>query len=200
MAPGNLNHSDHEPVKTRRLFIGLFPEADACQQITDYVSNLSGLEKNNITRWQPAENLHITLKFFGQTLEHKIPDIISCMKAVALTTDKPMQIQLNEAVVFPNNRHPKVLALGATVNDSFKQLVNDLEKTLTNKGFQKSNYIYHPHMTIARVKHHAHIDVPKQPFRLDLNVRQIDLVESITYQEGAKYQLIERVQMAEPAT
>jgi 2'-5' RNA ligase len=96
------------------------------------------------------ENLHFTIKFFGDVNEEKIEEIkdIITKKVVNFS---PFEILINGIGVFPSLRYIRVLWLGAENFDSFSKLQMELDSEFIKIGFEKErNYV--PHLTIGRLK------------------------------------------------
>jgi RNA 2',3'-cyclic 3'-phosphodiesterase len=97
------------------------------------------------------ENIHITLKFLGDTDETLIDAIDQCIKETAQNT-KPFQITLQGTGVFPNQNYLKVIWIGINDGGIIQNIARPLDEKLTGLGFSKENKGYTPHLTIGRVR------------------------------------------------
>ncbi len=105
-------------------------------------------------RWVAPENLHLTLKFLGDTPTSNIPDLI---EGIALVASKalPFKVVLEAVGCFPNRRKPCVIWLG--IHDNSKQLgalQAAIEAMAQVQGFAADKKPFHPHLTVGRVKGH----------------------------------------------
>lgn len=97
------------------------------------------------------ENIHITLKFLGDTDEKYIEPIEQSMKE-AVKTIKPFPITLRGTGVFPNQNYVKVLWVGIIDNGQIEPIAHAIDLSLAPLGFKKETRGFSPHLTIGRVK------------------------------------------------
>jgi len=102
--------------------------------------------------WTRVNNIHLTLKFFGNVEPTRIDSITDALSR-AVESVLPFKVSIGDAGAFPNNRQPRVLWIG--VNDSsgqLKQLHESIDNECAGKGFEKEARVYRPHLTIARIR------------------------------------------------
>lgn len=100
----------------------------------------------------PPENVHITLKFLGDT-EESLIDTISGSVREALTTLRPFDITVGGTGVFPSPKRPQVLFLD--IKDGLEKLggiSKIIEQRMENLGFSREKRAFVPHLTLGRVK------------------------------------------------
>lgn len=97
------------------------------------------------------ENVHITLKFLGDTNESQIDEIDKIMKDAVKGID-PFNIQLKGAGVFPNQNYIKIIWMGIKQGEPIGLIVREIDEQLSKIGFKKEKRGFSPHLTIARVK------------------------------------------------
>ena len=97
------------------------------------------------------ENVHITLKFLGDTDESRIDEIDKIMKDAVKEID-PFNIQLEGAGVFPNQNYIKVIWIGIEQGEPIGLIARKIDEPLSKIGFKKEKRGFSPHLTIARVK------------------------------------------------
>ena len=97
------------------------------------------------------ENMHLTLKFLGDTDEDLIGDIEKTIKDSAKNIQS-FQITLKNIGVFPNQNYIKVAWIGVENTETLKQIAETIDKKLQNLGFEKEKRPFSAHLTIARVK------------------------------------------------
>jgi 2'-5' RNA ligase len=97
------------------------------------------------------ENIHITLKFLGDTDEQQIDAIEQVMKESVATTPR-FSIMLKGTGVFPNQQYIKVAWIGIIDGENLGRIKKSLEDKLTSLGFKKENREFSPHLTIGRVR------------------------------------------------
>ena len=102
--------------------------------------------------WSKTENLHINLKFFGETAESQVDQIREAVEP-AITNSSPFVIELKGFGVFPDYRSPRVLWIGlGGALDSLSALAECVERAVAPLGFPQENRPFRPHLTVARVK------------------------------------------------
>ncbi len=96
------------------------------------------------------ENMHLTLKFFGDINKFKIDQINQIVARELRNADK-FTLNLKSIGAFPSINKPKVLWIGTDKNRSFTNI-----QRLCDNGFQKIGFSkekkYNPHLTFGRVK------------------------------------------------
>lgn len=101
-------------------------------------------------KYVETENLHCTLKFFGEIDEKKLEDIINIIEN-NIKDHKPFKMSIRKIGVFPNEKYVRVLWLGMEDIDPFVDLQKKLDNNFKKLGFKKERS-YTPHLTIGRVK------------------------------------------------
>ena len=133
-----------------RLFVAVVvpPGAlEACQQVIEAVRT-TDLGRN--ARWVRTENLHLTVRFLGDTLPDAVPDVgLAVLEAAAAV--EPFRVELAGAGAFPDGRHPRTLWLGVERgNDGLIRLQDALEAPLARLGWPPDSRARRPHLTVAR--------------------------------------------------
>lgn len=102
--------------------------------------------------WPRAENLHLTLKFIGETAIARVEELSGAAGRAAAGA-QPFNLVIEGAGAFPPRGNPRVLWLG--VNDSsgsLARLQSGLEDECAASGFKREERPFHPHLTLARVR------------------------------------------------
>ena len=97
------------------------------------------------------KNIHITLKFLGDTSEDQIGNIENIMKNV-IKDIEPFDIILKGVGVFPNRKYIKIIWIGILQGKPIIEIASRIDKQLTNIGFKREKKVFSPHLTIARVR------------------------------------------------
>ncbi|MFM1653995.1 RNA 2',3'-cyclic phosphodiesterase [Brevibacillus sp. B_LB10_24] len=132
-----------------RLFVALGLPQQAAGYIRQVQSHLQ--QKISAARWQPLDNLHLTLHFLGETDEQLIPSICADMDLVG-SLIRPFTLRIGQLGAFFHKGSPRVLWLG--VNGEMQPLLQAhqlLGKRLAqHELLQIDKRAYHPHITLAR--------------------------------------------------
>jgi RNA 2',3'-cyclic 3'-phosphodiesterase len=134
----------------QRLFIAVpVPPAAlaACRAVVDPVRT-GPLGRN--ARWVRTENLHLTVRFLGDTDPSLVPALAGAVAAAAASVEA-FGVELAGAGAFPDGRHPRTLWLGvARGNDGLEALDRALAAPLAGLGVSVDPRPRRPHLTIAR--------------------------------------------------
>ena len=110
-------------------------------------------EKMGKIRWLHKDQIHLTIKFLGDTTEDSINDVRRIMQIIA-DEFKPFNISIQKTGCFPKIERPRVMWIGVSGElDKLYQLFEKIQKILNPLGFPKDEKKYHPHITIARAKY-----------------------------------------------
>ena len=169
-------------IKTHRLFFALWPSEQVRQSIVEVLSSLPPQVNGRVIQQQ---NLHATLHYVGQVAE----STKDCMHAAAQSVKaEAFQLNLDRLGLFPK---AKIFWMGAqNTPEQLMQLHKKLGLALEDCGFVTDKRAYVPHLTLLRK---CREPVPENiNFSIPWRVEEFVLVESITYKEGVKYQVLER--------
>ena len=97
------------------------------------------------------ENLHLTLKFLGDTREDDIDKIEEIMRE-SLVGVKPFKILLKDVGFFPGRNYIKIVWIGVENGEKLVKIAESLNEKLEKLGFKREKKGFVPHLTIARVK------------------------------------------------
>ncbi|MBI4733612.1 MAG: RNA 2',3'-cyclic phosphodiesterase, partial [Rubrobacteridae bacterium] len=151
------------------------------------------------TKWISKDNLHLTLKFLGDTPNTKQPlieettrEAISGFRKFSATLDKPGS--------FPNENKARVIWVGIRFGAAeLISLAGKIDQYLIEHGFQTENKPFKPHITLARIK--TPIPVGAALHKIDtadisghvINVSAVTIFESTLSKQGAKYEIVSRI-------
>lgn len=129
-----------------RLFIALEVPAETQETLIRSFSKLP----LDFDRIRPAqeENLHITLKFLGQTNIERLPAILAALDA-AQRNPVP-ELSLGDQLMLPPHR-PTVIAI-AIRSSQLESLARFIDEDLSRRGVSElERRAFRPHITIARI-------------------------------------------------
>ena len=111
---------------------------------------LTALRPEALVRWNPLDNLHITIKFIGGWPESRVAELDEAL--ASLLPRKPFEVELKELGWFPNERFPRVLWAGVHGGQALADLARESEDLLASLGIAKESREFSPHLTLARIK------------------------------------------------
>lgn len=96
------------------------------------------------------QNIHVTMRFLGNTSPPMVDFIHEEMKKVSFTH---FEIELKGLGAFPSLKYTRVVWAGIRKGaDELMNVFNQLEPRLRRLGFKPDTKGFSPHLTIARVK------------------------------------------------
>ncbi len=125
-----------------RLFAAIAVPDDIAEGLTDRQHGLD-------VRWSPPENLHITLRFFGEVAEPVADDLDSELDRIAAA---PFALSLAGAGAFGEGEHVGSVWAGVAPNPSLARLAKACETAARRAGLKPETRAYHPHVTLAYVR------------------------------------------------
>jgi RNA 2',3'-cyclic 3'-phosphodiesterase len=107
-------------------------------------------------RWVKPENVHLTLKFFGEISLSTVNDIGKVLEDT-VRVYAPLMFFIKGLGVFPNIKKPRVLWIGISGDiKPLSEIQANLEINLEKKGFAKENRPFKSHLTLGRIKGDIH--------------------------------------------
>ena len=175
-----------------RIFLAIDIPDKLKEQINNFNEELKKLEIN--ANFVEKENLHINLKFFGDTEKEQKEKIIEKIKEVSENFNS-FQLNAKDIGVFPSMNHIKVVWVG--VEDK-KENLSNLQKELENEfekiGIKKENRKFIPHITLCRIKTGKNIEKIIKTIKENkdkefgtFEVENISLIKSELSPNGPKY-------------
>jgi 2'-5' RNA ligase len=144
-------------------------------------------------KWVEPQNMHLTLKFFGETDEKQIPDICKAVETTA-SQSKPFTLKIADTGIFGSRYDPKVIWFGIQKQTELDNLAKNLFAVLENCGWKSDRQNFVPHLTIGRIKElkdkplfqqiiskYSTVDIQEE------KVTEVTLYESILRPEGPLY-------------
>jgi 2'-5' RNA ligase len=181
-----------------RLFIAIELSSALRSRVKKHIDHLRQAAPDARASWTREENLHLTLKFLGETAVTKV-EALSRATQDAADQFSPFEIIIGGCGDFPSHGQPRVLWVGIDdpTND-LNTLSRFLEDECAKAGFAREPRPYHPHLTVARLRrpHGArrlaelHREIGFDP--IPAKVRELCLVRSELRSEGSRYTVIAR--------
>jgi len=136
-----------------RVFIAIDIDEVIKKNLADLQSKLQtkvDIERGDV-KWVNPNNMHLTLKFLGETRDAQVVEICNIAKDVA-SRHKKFDIGV-ETVGYFGGKSARVLWVGAGHDcDELLALHRDLEEKLAEAGWSKENRKYSVHLTLCRIR------------------------------------------------
>lgn len=172
---------------TIRCFIAIEPDDAARADLLDAARQIDAPHM----RRTPADNLHLTVKFLGDVLPDEIERLVPLL-ADALKDASVCDLTSTGFVAIPNERRPRVVAMGFDRPDEIAGLYELVEMASEDAGLPREGRAFRPHVTLGRFNTRRR---PPRDFRLPaaqpdpvtLPVRELVVKQSILEASGAVY-------------
>jgi len=138
-----------------RTFIALDFPTSILESIEQQTKRLRQALGDDIIRWVPSHNMHLTLKFLGNVpLSHL--DFLKRMLVQVSDSTPQFDLQIGGIGSFPNSKRPRVLWVGLHAPAALATLQKAIEEGAQRLGYEKEERPFSPHLTLGRI--HQGID------------------------------------------
>ncbi|MDQ4105945.1 MAG: RNA 2',3'-cyclic phosphodiesterase [Actinomycetota bacterium] len=169
-----------------RTFVAIYPPLETRETLLRAARDLL---PEDVFRWTSPANVHLTLKFLGDTAEESLPALRETLDVVC-NRHEQFEIEPRGIGAFPSARKARIVWAGVGQGSaSLLALAEDLEDSVAPLGFEKERRGFKPHITLGRAR--------RRPGRLPegtqtvkapgFAARQIELVESSPGKDGVAY-------------
>ncbi|MBI4662674.1 MAG: RNA 2',3'-cyclic phosphodiesterase [Verrucomicrobia bacterium] len=135
-----------------RAFAAIPVAPDLKAEILRLQERLQRLFRKNPVRWVRGEQLHLTLKFYGNVDSTQVASLTAALR-MACEGVRPFELSITGSGCFPSFQRPNVVWLGLTGDlPVLEQLQIRIEQQTKDFGRQSDNRSFHPHLTLGRIK------------------------------------------------
>jgi RNA 2',3'-cyclic 3'-phosphodiesterase len=134
-----------------RAFIAIeFPQnlQDSIEKQTALLRQTLG---NQIIRWVPTQNMHLTLKFIGDISTSHV-EFLKQLVAQEAASHPQFELQIGGLGSFPTSRRPRILWAGLHAPPDLVSLQKSIESGASRLGYEKEERDFSPHLTLGRVR------------------------------------------------
>jgi 2'-5' RNA ligase len=131
-----------------RLFVALEISPPVRENLSALMRELRPLAP--AARWVRTENLHVTLKFIGETPQEKLGAIRAALSAVR--ADGPIAVDFRGLGFFPDAHRPRVFWVGLAASGQLERLAGAIETQTEPLRFPRERRAFSPHLTLARLE------------------------------------------------
>lgn len=136
-------------MESLRCFLAFLIDEDARRSLANIQRRLT--EKNVNVRWEPADKLHVTVRFLGDSSPDRLTLLKESLSLVA-ADHSPFDLVIDSLGAFPSLRQPRVIWAGAFRTEVIGSIGSEVEQRCREAGWQPENREFHPHITLARVR------------------------------------------------
>jgi 2'-5' RNA ligase len=174
-----------------RIFCAIELPDEVHARLQEHITRLRKEFPEAAASWSRVENIHLTLKFFGNVELDRIPKISA---SATQTTEQFSKFHINvgNTGVFPRPSRAQVLWIGVSdPSGKLAALQKQFDEGSASAGFPKEDRSFHPHLTIARLRKperrltDTHLQTKFGPVPLEIN--KLILFRSELSNKGSRY-------------
>ncbi len=154
-----------------RCFIAVSLPGPLKRAIGDVIGKLR--ESGADIKWVPDENLHLTLKFLGETETERVDEIKNMLRK-KLSHYAPFYIRIGGVGHFPGGKNPRVIWVGIEEPGMLEDIYRDVENAMEKLGYPREERPFSPHLTIGRVR---------SPKRVAEAIKRLEEFRSMSFDE-----------------
>ena len=182
----------------KRLFLAI-PLSDSLLEKFSGLKDKPGHEKS--IRWTNEQNFHITVYFFGDIEETKIPEMSKKLAQVVSATQR-FELQYEKILYAPPNRPPRMIWADFGHSKSYEKMCGEVYEAakpfMGSAAAQAHTRNPHPHITLARFNNPAAAKTMKlEPVAPEkMTAAGCELIASELTPKGPVYTVLKHYTMA----
>jgi 2'-5' RNA ligase len=184
-----------------RLFIALGIKQSIKNYLAEIINEFKS--KGGKIKWVEPDNMHLTLKFLGNT-EYSLVDGIKVQLDSLKADLTPIKSDLCNLGGFPNLKKPKVIWIDLEKNrDQIIELAKRIDTSLAEIGFASESKLFKPHLTLGRIKKDDDLEkltdylTDYELKRKDLVFDTISLIKSTLTNDGPIYKSLHTINFSD---
>ncbi len=180
--------------ETKRLFVAIKIAVEP-----DFILRFNGLKQDlyhEKIRWVNENNLHLTLRFFGETSIERLDKINEALKN-SISNFEVFEIKINDIGIFGSYYNPKVIWGNIDKSEALLNLEKRINTNLETMSIFKTRENFRPHLTLGRLKKLTDkklfqeiISSHKNQFFQSSTIEKVYLLESILQKKEPIYHVI----------
>ena len=145
-----------------------------------------------------GDQLHVTLKFLGDTLPQTVPDLVEAAR-MALESHTAFPLTVKGTGTFPSLNRPTVIWAALEPERPLRELASALDSALELLGIEPEKRPFQPHVTLARIKTKPPRELRPLVERYDdtefgsSTITEVLLMQSKLRPEGPLYTVVETI-------
>jgi 2'-5' RNA ligase len=183
----------------KRTFIAV--PVEASENLLKILANSRQKLKNENFNWVDPHNLHITLKFLGDTVDAQLKPVMEKFERISTCYWKRTG-RLSGLDYFTDQGNPSVLVSQLIGLPGLEMMYDEFNMELAKIGFLQDYRKFRPHLTLARIKSLKDIWGFKDLIRInkdtdiqEVRIEKIVWYESILQPSGPVYKPLKTVEL-----
>ncbi len=157
-----------------RSFAAIFPPPEVRRRVCELSDEIKKAAPG--VKWVERDNIHLTLRFFGNLTDEQLQSAGACMLEAA-RQEGPFTVRLAALGAFPTLSRARVIWVGIEEGkEPLVRLADALELRFVEAGLGRTDKPFSPHLTIGRIK------IPQRNPKLE------EAIRTLTF-EGAEFMI-----------
>jgi 2'-5' RNA ligase len=133
-----------------RLYLGCPLPSTTERELDNVIRTLK--ERDGAVRWVASKNIHLTIRFLGDTDERLVDDIAQKVDTIARQFPAVHTV-IDKLGAFPNLRKPRIIWAGIQSGiETLAQVAAAAELSVQDLGFEAETKGFKAHLTLGRVR------------------------------------------------
>lgn len=146
---------DEDRLAVLRTFIAVELNDEVRREVDALQARMQAVLPPDLVRWVAVANMHVTLKFLGDTRPDQLHRIVDVLKQAG-QTQEPFDVTVAGRGCFPSFRRPNVIWAGLHDRGAhLAHLAGAVERAVAPLGWPPENRGFRPHLTLGRVNQRA---------------------------------------------
>jgi 2'-5' RNA ligase len=143
------------PAERYRVFVAVALPDEVRDRVATHIASLRKSVPDARASWARPDALHITLKFLGDVDRVRIDKLVEVVSRASAGLER-FSLAIEGAGSFPPRGPARVLWLGIEdLSGKLAELQQRLEDECYSNGFPREARLFHPHLTVARIRNPA---------------------------------------------
>ncbi len=173
-----------------RLFIAIDLPERMKDVLLETAAQMGQYLPDRAVRWVKPEQMHLTLRFLGDTAVSQLPDLQDQLTQLT-SRYGAFRLHLNGVGAFPNRNRPRVVWVGLGGDLAVLQKMQaELEDRVVAMEWSREKRPFSPHVTLGRVKDARQVQALNWDValaKMEFEVTAVQLVQSELRPSGAVY-------------
>ncbi len=194
---------DEDRLAVLRTFIAVELDAGVRRELDALQARLRAVVPPGTVRWVAVSNMHVTLKFLGDTRPHQLHPIVDVLTQVG-QTQEPFNVEVGGRGCFPNFRKPNVIWTGLhDRGEQLARLADAIEQAVVPLGWAPEDRPFRPHLTLGRVnqrvdaRQRAELGRAVEMLEVGtlgtIQVNRVHFIRSDLQRDGPQYTVLARI-------
>ena len=182
----------------------LFVAIELTDEVRDALREVQGAlgRAADGVRWVRPEQLHMTVKFLGETPDGEVPRVAEAV-ARSAARSRAFEMQLTECGCFPPRGPIRIVWVGTHDGSrALQECVEAVEEEIDGIGFPKESRPFSAHLTIGRAKEGRSTEGVRsaveggkvKPVRQ--SVEELTLMSSVLSPKGPTYSVVTKARLS----